>query len=198
MESINEQISNDNSIDHLTPINELFRDQLSSADLVLISRSDLLSAKDFSFVREEVKKQGNSTSNILPVSNGKIEPSVILGICNEQNNFSRLDRHDHDHDHDHDHVDVISEHLRLEITIDKDDLKERLVRLVSEYQILRIKGRCWIEGKILPLQIQMVGPRFNAWFEIANDGAWKPSNSGIDLVFLSLRRGVKEAFEASF
>ena len=39
-------------------------------------------------------------------------------------------------------------------TIDKDDLKEILLRLVSEYQILRIKGRCWIEGKTLPLQIQ--------------------------------------------
>ena len=93
---------------------------------------------------------------------------------------------------------MISEHLRLEITIDNDDLKEILIKLVSEYQILRIKGRCWIEGKTLPLQIQMVGPRFNSWFEIAPEGAWKPSKSGIDLVFLSLREGVKEAFEDLF
>jgi len=198
LKSINEQITNDNSIDHLTPINELFRDQLISADLVLISRSDLLSAKSFSLVRDEVKKQGNSITNILPISNGKIEPSVILGLCKEQNNISRSDQNDHDHDHDHDHVDVISEHLRFEFPIDKDLLKEILVKLVPEYQILRIKGRCWIEGKALPLQIQMVGSRFNSWFESANDDSWKPSKAGIDLVSLSLKGGVKKAFESSF
>jgi len=196
LKSINEQITTDNSIDHLTPINDLFRDQLISADVVLISRSDLLSAKSFSLVRDEVKKQGNSITNILPISNGKIEPSVILGLCKEQNNIYRSDQNDHDHDHDH--VDVISEHLRFEFPVDQDVLKEILLKLVPEYQILRIKGRCWIEGKALPLQIQMVGSRFNSWFESANDDSWKPSNAGIDLVSLSLKGGVKKAFEASF
>ena len=85
LKSFSEQIINDNSVDHLTPINELFRDQLLSADLVLISRSDLLSAKDFLLVRDEVKKQGNHITNILPISNGKIKPSLILGLIHEEN-----------------------------------------------------------------------------------------------------------------
>ena len=205
LKSIKEQMTNDNSIDHITPIDELFRDQLISADLVLVSRSDLLSAKDFSLVKEEVKKRGNSNANLLPISNGIIEPSVILGLCKEENNIYRLDQNDHDHDHDHghdhdhdhDHVDVISEHLRVETPIDQDVLREMLVSLVPKYQILRIKGRCWIEGKALPLQIQMVGPRFNSWFEAANENAWQPRQSGIDIVFLSLREGVKDAVENS-
>jgi len=196
LKSINEQLKKDKSIDHLTPINSLFRDQLMAADVVLISRSDLLSTKDFLSVKDEVKKQANPSANILPLINGKIEPSVILGICNERNNFPRLAQNDHDHDHDH--VDVISEHLRFEIPMDKDVLKKKLVNLVPEYQILRIKGRCWIEGKDLPLQIQMVGPRFDSWFEMANEDAWKPVKAGIDLISLSLKGGVKEAFECSF
>ena len=195
LKKINEQITNDQSIDHLTPIDDLFRDQLISADLVLISRADLLSAKDFSLVKNEVKKRGNSITNILPISKGRIEPSIILGICNEKDNFTQLN--DHDHDHDHDHVDVISNHLRLESPINHDVLKEILVNLVPKYQILRIKGRCWIEGKTLPLQIQMVGPRFDSWFEAANETSWKPLKSGIDIVSLSLREGVKEAIEKS-
>ena len=77
-------------------------------------------------------------------------------------------------------------------------MKEILLKLVPEYQILRIKGRCWIEGKALPLQIQMVGSRFNSWFESANDDSWKPSKAGIDLVSLSLKGGVEKAFESSF
>ena len=200
--SIHEQITNDNSIDHLTPINELFRDQLISADLVLISRSDLISAKEFSTVEVQVKKQGNSSTNILPLSNGKIEPSVILGLCKEKNNFSPLNQnnhnHNHNHNHSHDHVDVISEHFRFEFPIELDVLKEILVNLVSKYQILRIKGRFWIEGKALPLQIQMVGSRFDSWYERANDDSWKPSKAGLELVFLSLKGGVKKAFEDSF
>ncbi len=85
----------------------------------------------------------------------------------------------------------------METSIDQDVLKEMLLRIVPKYQILRIKGRCWIEGKALPLQIQMVGPRFNSWFEAANENAWQPRQSGIDIVFLSLREGVKEAVENS-
>ena len=201
LKRINEQIINDNSIDHLTPINELFRDQLIYADLVLISRSDLLSEENYTFVKEKVKKQGNSIANILPISNGKIEPSVILGICNKKNYFSNLDKNDHkdkyNHAHEHEHVDVICEHLRLETSINQADLKELLINLVPKYQILRIKGRCWIEGKLLPLQVQMVGPRFNSWFEAADETSWKPLRSGIDIVFLSLREGVKEAIEKS-
>ncbi len=199
LKGINEQIKSDNSIDHLTPINELFRDQLISADLVLISRSDLLSAKNLSLVRDEVIKQGNHTTNILTISNGKIEPSLILDLRNEQKNYiSRLNQNDHDHDHDHDHVDVISEHLRFEFPIEQDVLREILIKLVPEYQILRLKGRCWIEGKALPLQIQMVGSRFNSWFENSNDDSWKPSRAGLDLVCLSLKGGVEKAFERSF
>ena len=204
LKSVNEQILNDNSIDHITPINDLFRDQLISADIVLISRSDLLSQKDFSLVKANVKKQASSMANILPLHNGKIESSVILGICNEQNNISLLQQnththtHQHEHEHEHDHVGVISEHLRLETSIDQEVLKEILVNLVPKYQILRVKGRCWIEGKALPLQIQMVGPRFNSWFEIASEDAWKPNKCGIDLVSLSLRGGVKDAFECVF
>ena len=202
LKSISEQITNDKSIDHVTAINELFRDQLISADLVLISRFDLLSAKDFSSVKDKVKNQTNSITNILPVSNGKVEPSVILGLCDEKNNTYLFGQdeynHDHDHDHDHDHVDVISEHLRFEFPIDKDLLREILIKLVPDHQILRIKGRCWIEGKALPLQIQMVGSRFNSWFEMANEDSWKPTKAGIDLVSLSLRGGVKNAFNARF
>tara|TARA_B100000965_G_scaffold297261_1_gene255568 strand:- start:2264 stop:3295 length:1032 start_codon:yes stop_codon:yes gene_type:complete len=194
IESFKEQIANDISIDHLTPINDLFRDQLISADVVLISRSDLISSEDFSFVKDEVKKYSNLTANILPLSNGKIDPSVILGISNEPNFIVSPDQHDHDHDHDH--VDVISEHLRLETPIDQDAFREILLNLVPKFQILRIKGRCWIEGKAFPLQIQMVGTRFTSWFEPTNEDAWRPSEFGIDIVSLSLKEGVKEAIES--
>ncbi len=191
IEIINRQRLNDESIDHLTPINDLFRDQLISADIVLISRSDLISKKDLSLVVEKLKIDTNLAVNILPISNGIIQPSLILGISSKEHNIVQTEEHDHEHVH------VVSEHLRLELQVDQDNLKEILIGLVPEFQILRIKGRCWIEGKALPLQIQMVGQRFDSWFELANNDAWKPSKAGIDLVLLSLRKGASQSLKSS-
>ncbi len=195
IETINQQRLNDDSIDHLTSINDLFKDQLISADIVLISRSDLISKKDLSLVVSKLRIDANSAANILPISNGIIEPSLILGISSKEHNIAQTEEHEHEHEHEHVHV--ISEHLRLELQVDQENLKEILIGLVPEFQILRIKGRCWIEGKALPLQIQMVGPRFNSWFELANKDAWEPSKAGIDLVILSLRKGASQSLKSS-
>ena len=56
---------------------------------------------------------------------------------------------------------------------------------VTEHQVVRLKGRVWLPGKSLPLQVQMVGPRLETWFEAAPDHAWTPeSRSGVDLVVI--------------
>ena len=59
--------------------------------------------------------------------------------------------------------------------------------LVMRCQVIRLKGRLWLPGKALPLQVQMVGPRLNSWFEAAPEKAWRPEKTGVDLVVLSLK-----------
>ena len=64
--------------------------------------------------------------------------------------------------------------------------------LASKFKILRLKGRIWLPNKQIPLQIQMVGPRFLSWFEVVPETVWHPKNCGLELVILSLENGVEE------
>ena len=190
-EALERQRREDPSLDHITAIDELFRDQLQAADLVLLSRADRLSQEQLDAVQINLQNQTRPGTALLPVAHGAVDTSVVLGL--EHHSNEQVDHHHHEHDHDHDHHDhshvaMVSGGLRLEGEFDRSALEDLLPRLVSELQVLRLKGRLWLPGKALPLQLQMVGPRLNSWFETAPASAWRPdSGAGVDLVVLSLQ-----------
>ena len=188
-EALERQRREDPSLDHITAIDELFRDQLQAADLVLLSRADRLSQEQLAAVQTNLQNQTRSGTALLPVAHGAVDTSVVLGLEHHSNEQVDHHHHDHDHDHhDHSHVAMVSGGLRLEGEFDRSALEDLLPRLVSELQVLRLKGRVWLPGKALPLQLQMVGPRLNSWFETAPASAWRPdSGAGVDLVVLSLQ-----------
>ncbi|QNI42239.1 cobalamin biosynthesis protein CobW [Synechococcus sp. A15-28] len=187
-EALEQQRREDPSLDHITAIDELFRDQLQAADLVLLSRADRLSQEQLDAVQINLQNQTRPGTALLPVAHGAVDTSVVLGLEHHSNEQVDHHHHDHDHDHhDHSHVAMVSGGLRLEGEFDRSALEDLLPRLVSELQVLRLKGRVWLPGKALPLQLQMVGPRLNSWFETAPASAWRPdSGAGVDLVVLSL------------
>ena len=188
-EALERQRREDPSLDHITAIDELFRDQLQAADLVLLSRADRLSQEQLDAVQINLQNQTRPGTALLPVAHGAVDTSVVLGLEHHSNEQVDHHHHDHDHDHhDHSHVAMVSGGLRLEGEFDRSALEDLLPRLVSELQVLRLKGRVWLPGKALPLQLQMVGPRLNSWFETAPASAWRPdSGAGVDLVVLSLQ-----------
>ena len=56
-EALENQRLNDPSLDHITAIDELFADQLDAADLVLISRADLVTEESMDSVRSSLESQ---------------------------------------------------------------------------------------------------------------------------------------------
>ncbi len=196
-DSIFAQQSSDPNLDHLTPIDELFDDQLISADLVLISRSDLITSANIANLTKELLSKVRAGTSILPIHHGNISEDLILGINSEKyhqtsEESQSITSHDHNDGHDHTHVDVRSGLIRIEANIERKSIEELLPKLASLHQVLRIKGRIWLEGKSRPLQIQMVGPRLSSWFEIAPNSSWKPKNSGVDLICLSFKKDACE------
>ncbi len=190
--TLEEQRIEDQSLDHLTPVEELFTDQLEAADLVLISRSDCVDSSDLEKIKVQLSGKVREGTPILPISHGQVDPSVILGLKHESLLFDHEDE-----EHDHDHVEISSGNIRLEGPVSKEMMEEILPELVCNFQVIRLKGRCWIPGKSLPLQIQMVGPRLSSWFEKAPETAWKPDQSGgIDFVLLSFRSDALETIRA--
>jgi cobalamin biosynthesis protein CobW len=210
LEALEQQRAEDPSLDHITAIDELFRDQLQSADLVLISRADTLSVAQLETVYAAMAPKVRPGTTLLPVANGALDSTVVLGL--EHHSAALPLDHDHKHDHgdlhdhhdahlhdhhDHSHVEVIGKGVRLEGDWDRNALEALLPELVRQHQVIRLKGRVWLSGKALPLQLQMVGPRLNSWFEAAPKDAWRPgSGSGVDLVVLALNDAAASTLES--
>ena len=198
LEALERQRAEDPSLDHITAIDELFRDQLQAADLVLISRADTLSAAELETVQAAMAPKVRPGTTLLPVANGSLDSTVVLGLEHHSAALPHDHDHDHDHDHhDHSHVEVIGKGVRLEGDWDRNALEALLPELVRQHQVIRLKGRVWLSGKTLPLQLQMVGPRLNSWFEAAPKDAWRPgSGSGVDLVVLALNDAAASTLES--
>ena len=194
--ALERQRAEDPSLDHLTAIDDLFEDQLQAADLVLISRADCLDASAMAEVQGRIKDKVRPGTALLPVSQGQVETSVVLGLEHQPTPQEAHTHHDHDH-HDHSHVDMVGSNVRVEGAFDRQALDQLLPSLVSNLQVVRLKGRVWLPSKTLPLQIQMVGPRLNSWFEAAPSHAWRPDQGcGADLVVLALNEAAAPALES--
>ena len=197
VKALERQREEDPSLDHITAIDELFRDQLQSADLVLISRADQLQSMQIDALQVELKQQVRKGTALLPVAQGRVDTAVVLGLEHHHHDENHHHGGAHEH-HDHSHVNVVGRSVQIEAELDRTSLESLLTRLVSEHQVLRLKGRLWIPGKTLPLQMQMVGPRLNSWFEAAPERAWKPAGgAGADLVVLALQEGAADAIESA-
>ena len=202
-DALERQRQEDPSLDHITAIDELFNDQLQAADLVLISRADRLESAPLSAVQASLADQVRQGTALLPVAQGQVDAAVVLGLDHHHPDPDH-DHHDHSHDHhdhshhDHSHVAVVGQSLQLDGVLDRSAVEALLPQLVRDYQVLRLKGRLWLSGKALPLQIQMVGPRLNSWFEASPPTAWTPdSGCGADLVVLSLQPDAADAIRSS-
>ena len=210
-EALERQRQEDQSLDHLTAIEDLFEDQLEAADLVLISRSDRLQPSQLNSVLEGIQPRLRPGAGTLAISQGQVDPALVLGLESSESTH-RADQaenagdhdhshHDHDHDHDHNHhdhshVEAISGQIRLEGSFDRSSLEQLLPEFARTHHVIRLKGRVWLPGKTLPLQIQMVGPRLDSWFEAAPEQAWTPSaGAGLELVVIGLEAGAAERLE---
>jgi len=169
-EALERQRQEDPSLDHASAIEDLFHEQLEAADLVVVSRADCLDSEALERVRERVAEAVRPGTPVLPVQRGALDPAVALGLeatPREPDHHHDHDHHgDHDHDH-HDHAHVAMESMAVEIVgrFERDALEQALAELIRNHGLVRVKGRLWLAGKALPLQIQAAGPRLECWFE---------------------------------
>ena len=169
-DALERQRQEDPSLDHASAIEDLFHEQLEAADLVVVSRADCLDSEALERVRERVAEAVRPGTPVLPVQRGALDPAVALGLeaaPREPDHHHDHDHHgDHDHDH-HDHAHVAMESMAVEIEgrFERDALEQALAEFIRNHGLVRVKGRLWLAGKALPLQIQAAGPRLECWFE---------------------------------
>ncbi len=165
------QRQEDPNLEHETPIEELFEDQLACADLVLLTKIDLLEPEAQTRVKDWLQQQVPSGVKIVSCRDGEVNPDVLLGFnaAVEDNLESRHSHHDHEEEHDHDD-EIDSVELILDQAFTPQNLVTRLQKLVQEEEIYRVKGFVAVPQKPMRLVLQGVGNRFDYFY----DRFWLP------------------------
>lgn len=170
LDALEAQRQADDSIDHETPIEELFEDQLACADMVLLTKGDCVESSDRTKVQAWLETAVPQGVKIVPTQQGAINPDVLLGFnaAVEDDLENRHSHHDHDEAHDHDE-DINAVQVITDSAFDPKALIEQLKTLVQEQEIYRVKGFVAVPGKVMRLVLQGVGQRFETFY----DRPWK-------------------------
>lgn len=155
----------DESLDHDDPVEEVFEDQVACADLVILSKSDLLDAEGERRARDVVEKHLSRAVKIVPGHNGRVDGAVLLGLglAVEDDIENRRTHHDGLDDHEHDDFDSFI--VDLGPIDDPADLARRVETAAEAEGVLRVKGFADVAGKPMRLQVQGVGPRVSHHYD---------------------------------
>ncbi|MEM9809085.1 MAG: cobalamin biosynthesis protein CobW [Cyanobacteria bacterium P01_D01_bin.56] len=170
LEALEAQRQADDSLDHETPIEELFEDQLACADMVVLTKTDTLSKESSQRVQQWLQQEVPTGVKVVSCHQGEINPDILLGFnaAVEDDLDSRHSHHDHEEEHEHDdHLESV--YIELDETFEPSVLVKRLQSLVQQQEIYRIKGFVSVPDKRMRLVLQGVGQRFDHFY----DRAWQ-------------------------
>jgi cobalamin biosynthesis protein CobW len=168
MDALTAQRAADESLDHDDPVEEVFEDQVACADLIILSKSDLIDAAGAARANAIIGEHVQRAVKVVPASNGIIDPSILLGLglAVEDDIENRKTHHDDELDHEHDDFDSFI--VDIPSIASPDDLASRVSAAAEQENVLRVKGFVEVGGKPMRLLVQAVGPRVNHYY----DRAW--------------------------
>jgi cobalamin biosynthesis protein CobW len=160
-----EQRLADPSLDHDNPLEEVYEDQLMSADLVVLNKADLVDKDQIEALKAQIAGAVPRAVKIAPAREGAIGADILLGIgaAAEDDLSARPSHHDAEGEHDHDDFDTFV--VTVPAVRDPDALIDRLVAATREHDILRVKGFVEVAGKPMRMLVQGVGERFRRDFD---------------------------------
>jgi cobalamin biosynthesis protein CobW len=163
--AVEAQRAADDSLDHETPLSEVFEDQIACADIVLLSKADLAGEAGLAAARATVEAEAPRKLPVLPMTEGVIDPRVVLGLnaAAEDDLDARPSHHDGHDDHEHDDFESLV--IELGEVEDAQALQEAVLRLARELNILRVKGYVAVAGKPMRMLVQAVGERLRAQYD---------------------------------
>jgi cobalamin biosynthesis protein CobW len=163
--AVDAQRAADASLDHETPLSEVFEDQILCADLILLSKADLAGEAGLAAAKDVITAEMNRAVPMLPMTDGVIDPRVVLGLnAKAEDDLAARPSH-HDGEDDHEHDDFASVVIDLPEVTDTDALTAAIQRLAREQRILRVKGHVAVAGKPMRLLVQAVGERVRTQFD---------------------------------
>ncbi|MDI9408961.1 MAG: cobalamin biosynthesis protein CobW [Candidatus Pacebacteria bacterium] len=151
--------------DHDNPLAEVFADQLTAADLVLINKSNGLTADQRQTIQAEIAPHLRAGVKSLSCDHGRVAPEILIGLNSaaEDDLSNRKSVHDGEAEHDHDDFDSLV--ITLPETAEPEQLLACLKQLAQQHDILRIKGLVAVTNRPRRMVVQGVGERFDSYYD---------------------------------
>jgi cobalamin biosynthesis protein CobW len=171
--AVDAQREADDSIDHETPLSEVFEDQISCADIILLTKPDLAGPEGVLAAKAIIAEEAPRPLPVVEVAEGVVDARVILGLnaAAEDDMDNRPSHHDGHHDHEHDDFESVV--IDIPEQADPAAFAAKIESLAKEQNILRVKGYAAVQGKPMRLLVQAVGARVRHQF----DRPWKPEEN---------------------
>jgi cobalamin biosynthesis protein CobW len=185
-EAVARQRAADPTIDHDNPLEEVFGDQLACADLVILNKTDLLTADRRHALRAELAARLRPGVKLVEAKQGRVTPQVALGLAAgaEDDLASRPSCHDLEGEHDHDDFDSFV--VARGPVADDGAFRAQLSAVIRAHDVLRVKGFLDQPGRDRRQVVQAVGDRIAMHF----DRPWLPGEArGSRLVVIG-RKGL--------
>jgi cobalamin biosynthesis protein CobW len=179
----------DPSLDHDSPLEELFEDQLACADMVILNKADLVAPDALAQVERDLAAETRRGVKIVRASHGAVDVAALLGLDAgaEDDLEARPSHHDGEEEHDHDDFDSFVVHAGEAAGV--EPLLAALGELIPAHDILRVKGMVAVGSKPARLVVQAVGPRIQHYF----DRAWQPEETRATHLVVIGQKGLDEA-----
>jgi cobalamin biosynthesis protein CobW len=175
----------DDELDHESPIDELFEDQILAANLIVLSKADQLDASQIAASRTAIEAHLTAPTPIIAVHGGQVALDAILGLDMEDEAHHRAQHshhhhdadhhheheheHEHAHKHEHGHDEFASFIIDMPVVDSVAAIEAQLAGIAAQHGVLRAKGRLTVTDKALPLVVQAVGRRVDSYFARDNE-----------------------------
>ena len=182
-------VSPTRSIDHDTPLGEVFEDQVACADIVILNKADLVDPDRLAVARKAVLAEAPRSIPVLDVTEGRIDPRLVLGIgaAAEDDLEARPSHHEDHEEHEHDDFDTIV--VTLPPGQSAESIVAKVETIARDHNVLRAKGHVAITGKPMRLLVQGVGTRVRAQF----DRPWRSDEERLSRIVVIGERGFDHA-----
>ena len=187
-DAVQAQREADENLDHESPLEELFEDQLNCADMILLNKADMLEENDLTKAEAELRERVRPSVKLVRTAHGNISAAVLLGMgaAAEDDLEDRKSHHD-DHD-DHEHDDFDSFVVSLDNPDNPEELVTRLKSAIENHGILRAKGFIAVDEKDMRLVVQAVGNRIQHYF----DREWNEGEERVSRLVIIGEHGLDE------
>jgi cobalamin biosynthesis protein CobW len=176
----------DPALGHDNPLEEVFGDQLASADLVLLNKADLLAPSALDAVESALRARLRPAVKLLRSQSGAVPPDLLLGLAAaaEEDLANRPSHHDLDGTHDHE--DFESFVVARGPVADPERFLHRIGAVLAAHDVLRLKGFLDIPGKEFRQVVQAAGARLQHYF----DRPWRAGEARSTRLVVIGRKGL--------